>query len=190
MLSAVLNVSVLIDMFWDCVMVEEEGMDEIVLKVKLGSPVDPKLGCEVVFDMLNGGNGPDEADDTGETEPVSVPAGVVAGDVVWVRDPEPIVELARKLDVEVKLPEAGTLISVAFPVLTLVGELLEVGTGSEDALETLVVCPDSPEDGPVGTVVKLALEAKVGEAAVIDDDDSSPEARGPEEVLRVPVAPP
>lgn len=190
MLSAVLNVSVLIDVFSDCVLIEEGGMDEIVLRVKLGSPVDPELDCKVVFDMLNGGNGPGEADDTGEAEPASVPAGVVAGDMVLVRDPETNVELAGKLDVEVKLPEAGTLISVAFAVFTLVGELLEVGTGSKDAFEKLVICPDSPEDDPVGTVDKLALENGVVEAAVIDDDDSAPEVRGPEEVPRVPVAPP
>lgn len=190
MLAAVTSVPVLVDVFWDGVTIEEAGTGKIVLRVELGRPVDPELGCEVVFDKLNGGDGPNEADDMDETGPVSVPEDEVAGDVVRVWDPRTTVELARKLDVEVKLPEAGTLISVALAVVTLVAEMLGFGSGSEAALVTLVICPDLLEDGPVGIVVKLALETGVGVDAVIDVDDSAIEVGGLERVFRVPVAPP
>lgn len=165
-------------------------MEEYVLRVKLGRSVDPESGCDVVFDKLDGGNRPNEADDTSEAGPVKAPAGVVAGDVVLVLDTKTSVELARELDVEVKLPDAGTLISVVLAIFTLVTEMLVAGTGREDALVTLVICPDSLEDDPVGTVVKLPLEAGVGGDAVTDIGDSVIEARELERVLLVPVAPP
>ena len=153
-------------------------MDQSVLGVKLGRLADSELGCEVVFDKLNGGDRPDEADGTGETGLVRVPVGVVERDVVRVWGSEPSVELVKKLDVEVKLPDAGTLISVVLAVFTLEAEFLVVGTGSEDALATLVICPGSLRDDPAETVVKLALETGGGEGAVNDVDDAAIEARG------------